>query len=392
MKVYWSRCGRGQGNFGDKLTPLLLKHFGVRCEWAPVERAELIGVGSVLEKVPEDFKATIWTTGFMHEQSRKRFAHAKVRALRGRLTRDHVQNIKPETVALGDAGLLCDLFHKPGAKRYKLGIIPHFVDADDSVVEAIANSSREIAIIDICADALDVIASVGGCESIVSSSLHGLILADSLGIPNRWIELNRGPEKITGGGFKYRDYYSIFDMVAPTADTLSHGENLNTILSRFGDYARPGISAIKKVLLNTLAAVTGFQPASDAERHRSEEEQRQQWAKRLERVRLTLESALPPESVLVLADEDQLGATLRFRRVYPFTEREGQYWGPPASDEVALCELSRLRARGANYFAIAFPSFWILEQFPRFADHLRQRFTCELDQEDILIFQLRDGQ
>ena len=48
MKVYWSRCGHGHGNFGDKLTPLLLKHFGVPVEWAPVEHAELIGVGSIL--------------------------------------------------------------------------------------------------------------------------------------------------------------------------------------------------------------------------------------------------------------------------------------------------------------------------------------------------------
>lgn len=390
MKVYWSRCGRGQGNFGDKLTPLLLKHFGVRCEWSPVERAELVGVGSVLEKVPEEFKGTIWTTGFMHEPSRRNFPQAKLLALRGRLTRERVENAKPAGLALGDAGLLCHLFHHPRPKRYKLGIIPHFVDADDPVVAAIAKSSSEITVIDICGETLEVIARVGQCENIVSSSLHGLILADSLGIPNRWIELNHGPETITGGGFKFRDYYSIYKIAPPMADSLGDGDDLDSILSRQGDYSRPDIEVLKQALLQTLAAITTLQPVSDAEEFRFEREQRRKWATRLENVKHLLKSTLPPESTLVLADEDQLGAALQFRQVYPFTEHEGRYWGPPANDEAALQELNRLRERGADYFAIAFPSFWIIEQFPQFAAHLRQEFACRLEGDDVLVFQLRD--
>lgn len=391
MKAYWSRCGRGQGNFGDKLTPLLLRHFGVRCEWAPVERAELIAIGSVLEKLPEGFKGTIWSTGFMHERSRGVYPHANILALRGRLTRERVERFKPGTVALGDGALLCDLFRQPALKRYKLGIIPHFVDAEDPVVAAIARSSNEIAVIDICADAFDVIARVGECENVVSSSLHGLVLADSLGIPNRWIALNRGSEKVIGGGFKYRDYYSVYDIPTPTPETLHPEDSLASILSRLGPYSRPGIQSIKEALLNTLAAVTGFQPVSSLDRHRLEQEERRQWASRLEKVKLALEDALPRESTLVLADEDQLGTGLQFRRVFPFTEREGQYWGPPGSDELALGELSRLQSLGAEYFAIAFPSFWLLEQFPQFATHLRSQFKCRIEQDDLLVFQLEEA-
>src|SRR5688572_11997579 len=156
----------------------------------------------------------------MHPHSRKAFSQARILALRGRLTRDRVEGVKPAALALGDAGLLCHLFHHSKPKRYKLGIIPHFVDADDPVLATIAKSSSEITVIDICGETLDVIAAVGQCEHIVSSSLHGLILADSLGIPNRWIELNRGAETVTGSGFKFRDYYSIYDIPTPTAGGL----------------------------------------------------------------------------------------------------------------------------------------------------------------------------
>jgi hypothetical protein len=38
--------------------------------------------------------------------------------------------------------------------------------------------------------------------------LHGLIVADSLGIPNAWIE---SPDLI-GGRFKFDDYYSSLDV------------------------------------------------------------------------------------------------------------------------------------------------------------------------------------
>ena len=91
MKVYWSRCGHGHGNFGDKLTPMLLRHHGIPCEWAPPEHAELIGIGSVLEKVPETFRGTLWTTGFKYGQSHGNFPAAKVLAVRGKLTRERIQ-------------------------------------------------------------------------------------------------------------------------------------------------------------------------------------------------------------------------------------------------------------------------------------------------------------
>ena len=42
---------------------------------------------------------------------------------------------------------------------------------------------------------------------VLSSSLHGLVAADSFGVPNRHIVLSHKPK---GDGFKFDDYYSAY--------------------------------------------------------------------------------------------------------------------------------------------------------------------------------------
>ena len=51
--------------------------------------------------------------------------------------------------------------------------------------------------------------------------MHGLIAADALGIPNARI---RVADRITGGDYKFRDYYSVFGVDPPTLsrDELWH--------------------------------------------------------------------------------------------------------------------------------------------------------------------------
>jgi hypothetical protein len=50
VKAYWW-CERP--NFGDALAPLLLERFaGIKAEWARPEQAQVVCVGSVLERLP----------------------------------------------------------------------------------------------------------------------------------------------------------------------------------------------------------------------------------------------------------------------------------------------------------------------------------------------------
>jgi hypothetical protein len=79
------------------------------------------------------------------------------------------------------------------------------------------------------------------------------------------------------------------------------------------------------------------------------------------------------------------------RRAIPFLERDGQYWGAPEDDTVAVRELERLRRAGANFMVFGWPDFWWLEQYPGLHRHLRSHFRCVLENRRLVVFDLRPG-
>lgn len=92
----------------------------------------------------------------------------------------------------------------------------------------------------------------------------------------------------------------------------------------------------------------------------------------------------------ILIDDHQLGiGALEGRQAIPFTERDGQYWGPPADDRVAIDEFERSRRRGAGFLFVAWPSFWWLENYPDFRNHLDSNFERVVSNDDLVVFNLR---
>jgi FkbM family methyltransferase len=104
-----------------------------------------------------------------------------------------------------------------------------------------------------------------------------------------------------------------------------------------------------------------------------------------------LASVTPADAVVVVADLDQggFGPTIAGRTRVPFLEKEGKYFGPPATDAHAIVELDRLQRRGASHLAVLWPAFWFFEAYPEFAHRLRDRHSCVLDNVRIAIFELR---
>lgn len=220
MKGYTSNC---RGNWGDNFSRYLLKHHcGLDIEWEELVSGKkpeagpdsVFAAGSILEYVPDGYEGHILGTGLMYAESRVDLSKAKVHLLRGVDT--HIRSFGDITSPSGDLGLLAYLFAPPPGlqKIHKRGIIPHYVDRD------IVTPDDDTIIIDIQSGILPVLALADRCEAIVSSSLHGLILADSLGIPNKWVRLS---DRVAGGDFKFNDYYSGYGEFQTPATSVEQG-------------------------------------------------------------------------------------------------------------------------------------------------------------------------
>lgn len=100
---------------------------------------------------------------------------------------------------------------------------------------------------------------------------------------------------------------------------------------------------------------------------------------------------VPERQTVILADAAELdvGNDIAGRPCIPFTESDGRYNGPPEDDESAIAELERRCAAGASFIAFAWPAFWWLEHYRGLSDHLRSHFPCVLENERLVLFDLR---
>lgn len=206
--AYWWR-GRDNKNWGDKINIYLIESLSNK----KVVHAEDVFnfrflkvyscVGSIVEHLR--FKNVhIWGSGIIKSDSYLPINPSAIHAVRGPQTRKRLIEAGydcPEVY--GDPALLMPVLYKPEIKKTKrLGIIPHFVDKQNPVVQQFVED--DVLIIDIFADDLEFIDQVNKCHYVVSSSMHGLIIADSYEIPSKWIKIT---DRVYGGNFKYIDYY-----------------------------------------------------------------------------------------------------------------------------------------------------------------------------------------
>ena len=201
IPTYW---WKGISNFGDIITPLLLNHFiNITATWAPISKANLISTGSILEHIPPYWDGYILGTGKLIETSRLHLytKTAKIISLRGPLSAKGISG----NYLLGDPGILANELVGPQEKIYDLGIVPHWRDNNLAPrFLAMFKSPTICKVINPTDDPLEVIKQIGSCKRIVTSSLHGMIVADSFNIPRR-VEYTNQLDK-EGGDFKFRDY------------------------------------------------------------------------------------------------------------------------------------------------------------------------------------------
>ncbi|MFM8735211.1 MAG: polysaccharide pyruvyl transferase family protein [Pirellulales bacterium] len=198
-------------NVGDLVTPSIVSGVCRRdTVWvANGDAPHLLATGSILSWATP--RSLVWGTGVIHPDMgigapRKEHIHA----LRGRLSIEVVSRELgglPD-LPLGDpawlaAGLLG--IGRATSPSFRLGVVAHYVDRQHP---AIQNLLRQDGVVD-----LDVhrspasfLRTMACCEAVASTSLHGLIFAESLGIPNVWVNVSG---EIIGGTFKFDDWFSM---------------------------------------------------------------------------------------------------------------------------------------------------------------------------------------
>lgn len=101
-----------------------------------------------------------------------------------------------------------------------------------------------------------------------------------------------------------------------------------------------------------------------------------------------IDRAVPAGEPVILVDQAECGTLAPGRRVVPFLERDGRYWGPPADDAAAIAELGRLRRGGLRFLVFAWPAFWWLEHYSGFLQHLQATARRLLETDRVIVFDL----
>ncbi len=218
---YWNESE----NLGDALAPVIVNYMlslkGISPEQTVKGRRHLYAVGSVLTAGIQD--ATVWGSGVLNAKLTYRLEKRKldVRAVRGPVTRMVLMDYGYSVPAIyGDPAMILPEIYspKPVPKTKKYGLIVH-KDYDTSKIAA--EIDDDILPINICtADYEKFVDQIQSVEMIISSSLHGIIIAEAYKVP---AVLLRPQIDI----LKYYDYYySTNRLTFPMADTLNEAKQI----------------------------------------------------------------------------------------------------------------------------------------------------------------------
>jgi hypothetical protein len=211
----------------------------------------IVAIGSVIGCYKSK-KVKVWGSGIIN--SNDYIYPADFLAVRGEYTRNRILELgyKVPTV-MGDPALLLPLVYNPLVhKKYKLGIIPHYVHYK-SILTMINNDS--VKVINLFDDIETIIDNIKSCEVTISSSLHGIIVSHAYEIPCLWYDYK--DIMLIGDNIKFRDYFSSVDLpeYSPYIMNKEILQNTNAIINNvlynpFSKANMVNIKRIQKELLN----------------------------------------------------------------------------------------------------------------------------------------------
>jgi len=203
LKLYWwvppgSKITFGdpsltRSNVGDTVSRVIVEALSGRAVVHDDAPGKLLAVGSILSHAMDG--DIVWGSGLPGTNPKvlPPGKNISFRAVRGPLTRDlllKAGHACPEIY--GDPALLLPRIYSPkAAKARKWGLVPH-----------IDHITPHENLIDVRWPWQRVIDEICACEFIISSSLHGNIIAEAYGIPAIWLHAPIGR-------MKFDDHYAL---------------------------------------------------------------------------------------------------------------------------------------------------------------------------------------
>lgn len=225
------KFGPRRNNFGDMLGPAIIKKLTERHGDAEHrEQRALLSVGSILHFASDG--DVVWGTGRNGKIADHwhRFSDLDVRAVRGPLTAEFLdrKGISAPDV-YGDPGLLIPYLFPEFSntpKTRELLVVPNLHDVARVPTDLRAHMIFPTDAWESC------VRAIASSSFVISSSLHGKVIADALGVPSRLVR-SEGETST----FKYDDYFlgtgRTPEEASPNFEQARHEKPEPPVLSRF---------------------------------------------------------------------------------------------------------------------------------------------------------------
>lgn len=230
--VYWD----GQPNFGDMIGPYLISKItgypviNIIDSTAP----GFITVGSIMHHINRR-GMVVWGSGLIEPPTDQLMKSIKkyepeILSVRGKETANLLENagVKVSDIdALGDPALIMPLFYRPNMEtdRNMIAVCPHYTHKS-SFFDCFSGVDG-VAIVDVQRDLEFVIDNIATAKTCISTSLHGIIIAQAYDVPWVWLEIV--DNNLRGNDFKFRDFFSTLNaaQVVRVRVTLKELANLD---------------------------------------------------------------------------------------------------------------------------------------------------------------------
>lgn len=204
-------------NFGDVVGPYLISKITGKpvLNIKNLQSPGIMAVGSIIQMLDRK-NMVIWGSGLLNDLTDEEMKYIKkhnpkILSVRGRETARNLLQAGldvPNQRFYGDPALILPLFYSPsviGSK--KIGICPHFLQKPNFL--KYITDQDNFKVIDVQKDMESVVDAIYSSSVCISSSLHGLIIAQAYNIPWVWLEIF---DSDIGGGkesdFKFKDFFS----------------------------------------------------------------------------------------------------------------------------------------------------------------------------------------